>query len=47
MYDKLSERGLVIYPGKLTEADSFRVGSIGRLFESDMLVSVVPARQCH
>lgn len=36
MYNKLSERGLVIYPGKLTEADSFRIGSIGRLFERDM-----------
>jgi len=30
-YDGLSERGYVIYPGKLTVADSFRVGCIGRL----------------
>jgi 2-aminoethylphosphonate-pyruvate transaminase len=27
----LKERGYVIYPGKLTVADSFRVGCIGRL----------------
>ncbi len=30
-YDGLSERGYVIYPGKLTIADSFRLGCIGRL----------------
>jgi 2-aminoethylphosphonate-pyruvate transaminase len=35
-YDKLSERGFVIYPGKLTVADSFRVGCIGRLGEKEM-----------
>ena len=30
-YDKLKERGYVIYPGKLTVADTFRIGCIGRL----------------
>lgn len=30
-YDGLRERGYVIYPGKLTVADSFRMGCIGRL----------------
>src|SRR5439155_546373 len=30
-YDRLSRRGFVIYPGKLTVADSFRIGCIGRL----------------
>ena len=30
-YDSLRERGYVIYPGKLTVADSFRIGCIGRL----------------
>src|SRR5436190_11250235 len=30
-YDKLKERGYVIYPGKLTVAESFRIGCIGRL----------------
>ncbi|KAK7241035.1 serine-pyruvate transaminase [Aureococcus anophagefferens] len=30
-YDRLAELGIVIYPGKLTEADCFRVGSIGRI----------------
>ncbi len=30
-YDALKDRGYVIYPGKLTVADSFRVGCIGRI----------------
>lgn len=30
-YDGLRERGYVIYPGKLTVADSFRMGCIGQL----------------
>jgi 2-aminoethylphosphonate-pyruvate transaminase len=34
-YDALKDRGFVIYPGKLTVADSFRVGCIGRLFPKD------------
>src|SRR5262245_51512282 len=36
-YDQLKERGYVIYPGKLTVADSFRIGCIGRLNAGDML----------
>ncbi|MBI3708454.1 MAG: 2-aminoethylphosphonate--pyruvate transaminase [Proteobacteria bacterium] len=35
-YDMLRLRGYVIYPGKLTVADSFRIGCIGRLSEADM-----------
>jgi len=35
-YDYLGERGFVIYPGKLTVADSFRIGCIGRLGESEI-----------
>ena len=35
-YDKLKERGYVIYPGKLTVADSFRIGCIGRLYPDHM-----------
>ena len=30
-YDGLKDQGYVIYPGKLTVADSFRMGCIGRL----------------
>ena len=35
-YDALAARGYVIYPGKLTVAESFRIGCIGRLDESVM-----------
>jgi len=35
-YDRLSRRGFVIYPGKLTVAESFRIGCIGRLGEHEM-----------
>jgi 2-aminoethylphosphonate-pyruvate transaminase len=35
-YDALKDRGYVIYPGKLTVAESFRIGCIGRLYPKDM-----------
>ena len=35
-YDRLREKGYVIYPGKLTVADSFRIGCIGHLGETEM-----------
>lgn len=35
-YDRLAQRGFLIYPGKLTVADSFRIGCIGALGESEM-----------
>ena len=35
-YDRLVERGYVIYPGKLTVAETFRIGCIGRLGEAEM-----------
>lgn len=35
-YAAMQEQGYVIYPGKLTVADSFRMGCIGRLDQEDM-----------
>ncbi|MAE63372.1 MAG: 2-aminoethylphosphonate--pyruvate transaminase [Phycisphaeraceae bacterium] len=35
-YDYLSNRNLVIYPGKLTQAPSFRIGTIGRIAADDI-----------
>jgi 2-aminoethylphosphonate-pyruvate transaminase len=35
-YDRLRDKGYVIYPGKLTVGDSFRIGCIGRLGEAEM-----------
>lgn len=37
MYDYIKERGYAIYPGKLTDADTFRVGNIGEIYEEDMI----------
>jgi 2-aminoethylphosphonate-pyruvate transaminase len=35
-YTELSRRGFIIYPGKLTQVDTFRIANIGRLFPADM-----------
>ena len=39
-YELLNAKGIIIYPGKLTEIDTFRIGCIGQLNEQDMLVVV-------
>ncbi len=44
-YQRLHDRGFVIYPGKLTVADTFRIGSIGQLFEDDMVAVARAARE--
>jgi len=36
LYRQLSDRGFIIYPGKLTQVDTFRIGTIGRLFPEDL-----------
>ncbi|VEI13598.1 2-aminoethylphosphonate--pyruvate transaminase [Trueperella bialowiezensis] len=36
MYDYIKERGYAIYPGKVTEADTFRIGNIGEIYPDDM-----------
>ena len=43
-YDGLKDRGYVIYPGKLTVADSFRIGCIGRLYPKDMRGALAAVR---
>ncbi|MBI3853159.1 MAG: 2-aminoethylphosphonate--pyruvate transaminase [Verrucomicrobia bacterium] len=35
-YRRLSDKGFIIYPGKISQADTFRIGNIGRIFESDI-----------
>lgn len=35
-YRRLNEKNYVIYPGKLTHAECFRIGNIGRIFQSDV-----------
>ncbi len=44
-YERLSSRGLVIYPGKLTQGDCFRVGTIGRITEEDIRALLAGIRE--
>jgi 2-aminoethylphosphonate-pyruvate transaminase len=46
-YARLSDKGFIIYPGKISQADTFRIGSIGRIFEADiraLLAAIAEAR---
>jgi 2-aminoethylphosphonate-pyruvate transaminase len=45
-YDLMKARGFIIYPGKLTVVDSFRVGCIGRMDEHVMRRVVAAAGEC-
>ena len=36
-YRRLSELGFIIYPGKISRADTFRIANIGQLYETDIL----------
>jgi len=44
-YESLRRRGYMIYPGKLTKADTFRIGCIGRISEADVLGALAAIRQ--
>lgn len=44
-YEGLRRKGYIIYPGKLTLADSFRIGCIGRLGEAEMRGALDAVRQ--
>ncbi|MCL3854654.1 2-aminoethylphosphonate--pyruvate transaminase [Parabacteroides sp. GYB001] len=35
-YESLKQKGFVIYPGKISDADTFRIGNIGDVFPQDM-----------
>lgn len=43
-YDALQQKGFVIYPGKLTAVESFRIGCIGDLTPQDMRNAVAAIR---
>jgi 2-aminoethylphosphonate-pyruvate transaminase len=43
-YARLRERNFVIYPGKLTDARCFRIGTIGRLYPEDIDALLVAVR---
>ncbi len=44
-YEKMKQKGFIIYPGKLTVVDSFRVGCIGRMDEHVMARVVQAAKE--
>ena len=44
-YELMKEKGFIIYPGKLTVVDSFRVGCIGQMDEHVMRQVVIAARE--
>ena len=44
-YRRLNDQGYVIYPGKVSEADCFRIGSIGRIFPADIQALLAAIRR--
>ena len=36
MYQYIKDRGYAIYPGKVTDADTFRIGNIGEIYREDI-----------
>jgi 2-aminoethylphosphonate-pyruvate transaminase len=42
-YDKMKQKGFIIYPGKLTVVESFRIGCIGRMDDHVMRKVVAAA----
>lgn len=45
-YDELKQRGFVIYPGKISDADTFRIGNIGDVFPADMDKLIEAIKHC-
>lgn len=43
-YEQLKAKGFVIYPGKISDADTFRIGTIGDVFPEDIeaLLKAIP-----
>ena len=35
-YLAMKRRGFVLYPGKISQADTFRIGTIGHVFSADI-----------
>ncbi len=44
-YARLNEKDIVIYPGKVSDADCFRIGHIGRIFEADVRTLLAAIRE--
>lgn len=44
-YRRLNNKGFVIYPGKVSDADCFRIGTIGRIFPGDVAALLAAIRE--
>ena len=44
-YESLNQKDYVIYPGKVSDADCFRIGNIGRIFEADIKALLAAIRE--
>ncbi len=44
-YNQLNKRGFVIYPGKLSKTDAFRIGNIGHLFPTDVTALIAAVKE--
>jgi len=44
-YKKLNDKGYVIYPGKLSHADCFRIGNIGKIYGDDIDLLLIAIKE--
>ena len=44
-YDKVRDKGFILYPGKLTQVETFRVGCIGAIGPPEMRLAVAAVRE--
>jgi len=44
-YESLNQKDYVIYPGKVSDANCFRIGNIGQIFEADIKALLATIRQ--
>ena len=44
-YQRLNDKGYVIYPGKVSNADCFRIGTVGRIFPADIRALLAAIRE--
>ena len=42
----LKTKGFVIYPGKVSKYDTFRIGNIGEVYESDIRLLLKAINEC-
>lgn len=43
-YRRLKEQGFVIYPGKVSQSDCFRIGNIGEVYAADITALLTAIR---